>query len=174
MTQKLLPLPVGERSPQGSGVRFWQQYGFRATVDSAMLVLALLLAAAGAWLGLNQAPLKVGLDGSGYHLGTTTLAAGDSASYNGDVAIVIRREDGQVRAAAAGRLAGQSMQGLCILVNGAGTEECIFVVDRRSFHARDRLSGDAWQRTYDDGVRVNIRLADPGHPVPVPVPVGHQ
>ena len=174
MNQKLLPLPLGERSPQGSSIRSWQQYGFRARVDSVLMVVALLLASAGAWLGLNQAPLQVRLDGAGYHLGATTLSAVDATTYNGDVAVVIRREDGQVRAAAAGRLAGRPMQGLCILVEGVGTEECIFVVDRRSFHARDRLLGAAWQRTYDDGVRVDIRLTDPRHPVPVPVPIGHQ
>ena len=173
MNRKLLPLPIGETAPQGSAVRFWQQYGFRNRIDTLLLVIGLALAATGAWLGLHQDPLRVGVDGRGYHLGETTLVAVDPAHYGGDVAVAIRREDGQVRAAAAGKLGGKRMEGICILVIDSATEQCIFVVDGRSFHAQDRLRGGTWQRTYDDGVRVDIRVTDPRDPTPVPVPVGH-
>lgn len=172
MKHKLLPLPVGERAPQGSSIRFWHQYAFRARLDSLALWMGVALAAVGAWLGTHPVPLRVGVDGSGYHIGRTTLLPADPATYNGDVAVVMRREDGQVRAAAAGKLAGKRMQGLCVMVNGSDTEQCIFVVDGHSFHAQDRLRGGAWQRTYDDGVRVDIRVADPRNPPPVPLPVG--
>jgi hypothetical protein len=89
------------------------------------------------------------------------------------MAVVIRREDGQTRAAAAGKMAGREVQGLCILVTGTGTEHCIFVVDRRSFDAEDRFRNGIWHRTYGDGARVDIRAVDPRNPAPVPIPIGH-
>ncbi|MFN2464568.1 MAG: hypothetical protein ABR573_11795 [Candidatus Dormibacteria bacterium] len=172
MKHKLLPLPLGERAPRGSDVNFWQQYTFRTRLESLMILTGLLLGGLGAWLGLHQAPLRVGLDHAGYHLGETTLTPLDPAHFGGDVAIALHQEDGQVRAAAAGRLSGAPMQGLCVMVTGSDTEQCIFVVGDRSFHATDRLRAGSWERLYDDGTRVRIKVADPRHPVPVPVPIG--
>lgn len=172
MTQKLLPLPVGERSPQGSDVRFWQQYGFRTGLDRSALGLGLVLAAIGAWLGLNPAPVEVSVDRAAYHVGSTKLPAGQPGSYGGDAAVAMRESDGQLRAAAAGKLAGVPMQGLCVYVLGTDIEQCIFVVGDASFHAEDHLQGDHWRRRYDDGHEVQIRLNDPAHPTPVPIPIG--
>jgi hypothetical protein len=174
MRPKVLPLPVGAHAPLGSAVRFWQQHGFRDRVDSAALIAGVALAAAGAWLGAHPAALRVAVDGGGYHLGSITLASMGAERYDGEMAIVIRRADGQVRAGAAGKIHGLEMNGLCVVAPGASTERCVFVVGRRKLQAMDRLIGGTWERTYDDGTRVQIQLADPGHPVPVPVPVGEQ
>ncbi|GAC1328972.1 MAG: hypothetical protein NVSMB17_04890 [Candidatus Dormibacteria bacterium] len=173
MTHKLLPLPLGGHAPRGSSVRFWHQYKFRYRLESLALLCGLALAAAGAWMGLHPEPIRVRVDVRGYHVGKTVIAAVDGARYNGDVAIAIRREDGQVRAAAAGLLAGREMQGLCVMASGAGAEECIFIVDRRSFQAHDSLGHSGWNRRYDDGTEVEIELADLANPVPVPLPLGH-
>jgi hypothetical protein len=163
---------VGGDAPRGSSVRFWQQYAFRARLDTAAMVLGLLCALAGAWLGVNRSPLAVAVDNSGYHVGTTVLPPVTAGKYSGDAAVVLRHDDGQLRAAAAGRLGGAQMQGLCVYVIGSDVEQCIFVVGKRSFHAEDRVRGDAWRRRYDDGRTVDIRLADPAHPTPVPLPLG--
>ncbi|MGI8610530.1 MAG: hypothetical protein ACR2MY_15120 [Candidatus Dormibacteria bacterium] len=174
MKHKLLPLPVGEQAPQGSAVRFWQQYSFRVRADGATLALGLLLGAAGAWLGLHPAPVRVGVDAAGYHLGVTVLTPGAAGSYSGDTAVVIKRRESQVRAAAAGALGRRRMQGICIYVAGSDSEQCIFVVGNTTFHARDQLVGGAWLRRYDNGRTTELKLADPTHPTPVPIPVGWQ
>lgn len=132
------------------------------------------LALLGAWLGLHPAKLSVSVDHAGYHLGGTVLSPTHPGTYGGDAAVAVRAVDGQLRAAAAGKLAGAPMQGLCIYVLGTDTEQCIFVVGKKSFHAEDRLHGDHWQRRYDDGRQVQIGLKDPAHPLPVPIPVAWQ
>jgi hypothetical protein len=141
-------------------------------MERGALATGLLLAVAGAWLGLNPRPLLVSADQGAYRVGSTVLRAGPAGTYGGDTAVAIKQADGQLRAAAAGRLSGAPMQGLCVYVLGTDTEQCIFVVGKASFHAEDHLLGDHWVRRYDDGQTLEIRLADPAHPVPVPIPVG--
>jgi hypothetical protein len=165
-------LPIGETAPRGSAVHFWQQYAFGARADLAFVLIGLGLAAAGAWLGLHPAPVTIGTDRVGYHLGTVVLSEVAPGVYGGDSAVVIREEDGQVRAAAAGKMRGEPMQGFCVHVAGTESEHCIFVVGRQSFHAVDRLDRGVWHRRYDNGRTVDIRLADSRHPTPVPIPVG--
>jgi hypothetical protein len=172
VNRNLLPLPVGGDAPRGSSVRFWQQYSLRARLDSAAMILGLLLALGGAWLGINPAPVPVSVDRAGYHVGGTLLPPVSPGAYGGDAAVVIRAADGQLHAAAAGRFRGAPMQGLCVFVVGSDVEQCIFVVGTRSFHAEDHVRGLAWHRRYDDGRVVDIRLGDPTHPTPVPLPVG--
>ena len=172
MRHKLLPLPVGEAAPTGSRVRAWQQHSFRTRMDSTTLVLGLLLAATGAWLGLHPSPVTVGVDRSGYRLGDVVLSPVGAGRFSGDTAVVIEDSGGQVRAAAAGRLGLRPMQGICAYVVGADNEQCLFVVGADRFRARDEIHGGAWHRRYDDGRTVEMRLADPKHPTPVPIPVG--
>ncbi|MDQ6747203.1 MAG: hypothetical protein M3010_03735 [Candidatus Dormibacteraeota bacterium] len=172
MRRKLLPLPIGGEAPQGSSVRFWQQYTFRARLDRAAMLLGVLLAVGGAWLGAHPAPVAVSIDRAGYHLGGIVLPPVATGRYSGDAAVAVRQDDGQLRASAAGKLRGVPMQGLCIYVVGSDTEQCIFVVGKHSFHAEDRAVGPRWHRRYDDGRTVDIRLGDAAHPTPVPLPVG--
>ena len=172
MKHKLLPLPVGEDAPVGSRVRTWHQHSFRTRLDSVILLLGLLLAASGAWLGLHPSPVTVGVDRSGYRLGGVVLARVAAGTYSGDTAVVIRSTDGQVRAAAAGRLGLHSMEGVCEYVVGAGNEKCMFVVGTVRFQARDDIQGGGWHRRYDDGRTVDVTLTDPTHPTPVPIPIG--
>ena len=172
MTHKLLPLPVGGGAPKGSRVRRWDQYSFRARMDGATRALGLVLAGAGALVGLNPAPVVVLVDHSGYHLGAITLVAAGPDRFNGDSAIVIRRSASIVQASGAGQLGGQHMQGLCTYSLGSRREDCAFVVGSVRFQAVDQAGPGGWRRRYDDGRTVEIRLADPAHPTPVPVPVG--
>jgi hypothetical protein len=172
LNRKLLPLPVGGDAPRGSAVRFWQQYSFRARLDSAAMLLGLALAVGGAWLGINPRPVSVSVDRVGYHVGSTLLPAVSPGTYGGDAAVVIRAADGQLHAAAAGKLRGAQMQGLCVYVVGSDVEQCIFVVGKQNFHAEDRVTGRAWHRRYDNGRVVDIQLGDPAHPTPVPLPIG--
>lgn len=174
MKHKLLPLPIGEPAPRGSSIRFWQQYRFRFQLDSATLVAGLLLAVAGAWIGLHPSPVVVGVDDAGYHLDGTVLKRVGAESFNGGTAIVFQNSGGELRAAAAGRLGQRDMQGVCSYFAGAATEECVFVVGGFRFRAHDKIAAGAWQRRYEDGRTIELKLADPRRPIPVPVPVGWQ
>ena len=172
MKNKLLPLPIGEEAPRGSEVRSWHQHSFRTRVDSAVLLLGLLLAAAGAWLGLHPSLVSVGVDRTGYRLGGVVLAPVAAGIYSGDTAVVIYGSDREVRAAAAGRLGIRPMQGVCVYAVGANSEQCQFVVGTERFHARDEIHGGTWHRRYDNGRTVDLWLADRTHPTPVPIPIG--
>jgi hypothetical protein len=172
LTPKLLPLPVGARAPQGSTIRFWHQYGFRAHTDTVLLLAGLALAGAGAWIGTRQAPITVGVDRAGYHLGATVLSAVGGGRYLGESAVVIKGTPGQVRAAAAGKLGQLDMQGTCVLVIQSRSEQCAFVVGTKHFRSVDLLRGATWERRYDNGLTVEVNLADPAHPTPVPIPLG--
>jgi hypothetical protein len=55
-------------------------------------------------------------------------------------------------------------------------DECIFHVAEGTLTSVDVLdpaSGDAWQRTYGDGVRVSIAVSTAGTAIPVPFPMSH-
>lgn len=173
MSRKLLPLPLGDHAPRGSAVRFWHQYRFRHRLESLATVGGLVLAAAGAGLGLPSERLAVHVDSSGYHLGGTLLARVAEGRYAGNLALATRREGSHTFGAAAGVLAGKPLQGRCVVLPGSNAEDCEFVLDRRHFLAHDVRGRRGWQRRYDDGTKVDIDLGDPANPVPVPVPLGH-
>jgi len=172
MTSKLLPVPLGDFAPQGSTVRWWHQYAFRRGLDNVMYGAGLLLAIAGAWLGLTRSPVAVSVDRAGYHVGGAVMTTVAPGVFAGDAAVVIHRDGDVVRAGASGKYGADALQGVCIMVVGSGREECIFVVGHESITADDRLRGGAWHRRYMDGVTVEIRVPNPGNPTPVPLPVG--
>lgn len=170
MTPKGLPLPLGGSAPAGARVAFWRQPAFRVAVTRAIFVAGLLLAVAGAYLGLQRAPVTAGIDAAGYHVDGTTLAPSGPDTYTGDAALAIRRDGSTVRAAADGRLHGETMRGVCTMT--AGAERCDIIVGGRTWRADDTLTSWGWRRHYQGGPDVDIRLADARNPVPVPFPIG--
>ena len=171
MKRKVLPIPVGAEAPQGSTIRRWQQHPFRTRLEYGVTILGLCLEAAGAWLGTHSAPLEVGVDGSGYHAGSTVLKAAGPGVYTGDSAVIVRSIDSRVLAVAVGRIGVESMQGRCTYVISANAEDCDFAVGKDHFHAHDTLSGGSWQRRYDNGRTLELKLVDPSRPSPVPIPL---
>ena len=172
MSDQRLPLPIGSPHP----VRRWRRAWSARLASSGRGALALVgvaAAGAGAYLGAVPASITVGLDSSGYHVGSTTYAPRGAGVYAGPGGAVVLTHEagGRTRAGASTHLDGARMLGACALAADAATERCTFQLGGRSVGATDRMAGGGWDRTYDDGARTRIQL-EAGRPVPVPFALG--
>jgi hypothetical protein len=169
-TQRL-PLPIGSPNAVRAPGRTWR--GGAAVSGRAMLgLLGVLAAGAGAYLGSTPPPVTVSVDAAAYHLGTVSFPARGAGVYAGPHGAVVIIDSGSVtRSSASTRLNGVSMLGSCTIDHRAAVESCRFTLDGRAVAAEDRLDAGGWQRSYEDGRTVRIRLAG-GRPVPVPFALG--
>jgi hypothetical protein len=171
VSDQRLPLPIGSPHP----VRRWRRAWNARLATRGRTALALVGVAAagtGAYLGAVPQSVAVGLDSTGYHVGSTTYAARGGGVYAGPAgAVVIDDAGGTTRAGASTHLDGAMMLGACMLPPGAATERCAFQLGGRALASTDRLSDGGWDRRYDDGPTVRIPL-DGGRPLPVPFALG--
>lgn len=165
-----LPIPVAVDRHDRRPARPWHHRWVRSIWPAALGTAGVALAAAGITLLLVPRPLTVGLDASGYRIGSHRLAAGPAGTYtSAEADLVIVRHGPVTTAAASSRLGGQPIQGRCDL-QGTG-EFCTFRVGARAFTAEDVPTTSGWHRRYSDGQELDIHTSGPG-PIPVPFPIG--
>lgn len=171
MSEQRLPLPVGSPHPVRRWRRTWSARA-RSTRRAWLALAGIASAGLGAYLGAAPTPVTVGLDGGGYHVGSTTFAPQGGGRYSGQAGAVVitAGAGGETRAGASTHLDGVPMTGLCVEAS-AGSERCRFQLGGRRLAATDRLTGSGWDRRYDDGPAARIPL-EGGRPVPVPFALG--
>lgn len=166
MDLQRLPLPVGSPHPIRRPARAIRSRLRLGGTTTALLGLA--AAAAGGLLGAAPATVTVGMDAGAYRVGDVVLPSLGGGVYSGPQGAVVVRSPA---AAASTRLHGVTALGSCRLAADARTERCTFMLGGRRLTAVDRLSGDGWDRRYDDGASTRIALGG-GRPIPVPIPLG--
>jgi hypothetical protein len=152
--------------------RTWRALGGRRTRRIAVgagVVVALGCAAGGVALSLAPGDVDVSMTAATYRVGGATLHAGADGVYVGDGALVLSRAGGNLRAGSSATVNGQLWTGVCSVGGEGMTETCRLEQGTQAVTAQDVWSGGRWQRTYNDGQRVEIAAS---RGVPVPFPVG--
>ena len=178
-----LPIPLGGMAP----VRVRRprlRRALRLRLSTIALAFGVLCGATGLAMLLAPQTVAVSLSGDRFQVGGMSLRevnqpAGDQLRrFEGDASYVLaERGHGTAIAAAAWTSAGAPSQGVCTLRPQGRllVEECSFVMGVRhltSVDVLDPAKGSAWQRTYSDGARVTIAVAQNGAAAPIPFPVG--
>jgi len=139
----------------------------RASALAAGVVLALGCATAGVVLSI--APGEVAMTATTYRIGDATLHAVGSGVYSGSGTLVLGHSGPDLTAGGSAVVDGARWVGFCEVAAGGSLETCRLQSGTRTLTARDAWSAGTWQRTYNDGQRVEIAAA---RGVPVPFPVG--
>jgi len=141
----------------------------RATALAAGAVLALGCATAGVVLSIAPAEVAVTLTATSYRIGDAVLHAVGSGVYSGSGTLVLSRSGPDLTAGGSAVVDGARWVDFCQVAASGAAETCRLQSGTRTLIARDVWSRGGWERTYSDGVRVEIAAA---RGVPVPFPVG--
>ena len=152
--------------------RVWRSRRARRVRTSAIaagVVLALGCATAGAVLSILPAEVSVAMTASTYRIGDATLRAVAPGVYSGAGTLVLGHRGPDLTAGGSAVVDGAGWAAVCEVGASGADETCRLQSGTRTLSAHDVWSAGAWQRTYSDGVRVEISAA---RGVPVPFPVG--
>jgi hypothetical protein len=179
-----LPVPLGDGAPVRV-LRRRRRRLLRTHGEDVATLVGCLAAVVGALLLLTPAPVAAYVGGDLVHVGAMTLApVGPSIAhgvqlYGGHASFVLSEPgDGTARAAAVWLEGDVVHTGTCTLRAEPArlVDECTFDIgsgELTSVDSFDLHAGSTWQRTYDDGRRVDIVVPPDGAAVPVPFPIGH-
>ena len=132
-------------------------------------MLALGCATAGVALSILPTGVPVAMTASSYRIGDATLHAVAPGVYSGAGTLVLGHNGPELTAGGSAIVNGVRWVAVCEVVASGADETCRLQSGTRMLTARDVWSSSSWQRTYSDGVRVEIAAA---RGVPVPFPVG--
>jgi hypothetical protein len=141
----------------------------RTSTLAAGVVLALGCATTGVVLSILPAGVSVTLTATTYRIGDATLHAVAPGVYSGSGTLVLGHSGSDLTAGGSAIVNGVRWVAVCEVVASGADETCRLQSGTRTLTARDVWSASSWQRTYSDGVRVEIAAA---RGVPVPFPVG--
>jgi hypothetical protein len=183
LTQNL-PVPLGGVAPVRV-VRRRRRRVLRRCAPAVASAVGLAAACAGGVMVVAPHTYAATLVGHQVEIGGMALLevgplpGGQGVLYSGAASFVLSRHaDGSARAAASWTSHGSTSSGVCHVIAPGRTliDECTFHVAEGTLTSVDVLdpaSGDVWQRTYGDGVRVSIAVSTAGMAIPVPFPMGH-
>lgn len=167
-------VPLGPVDRRRAARRHWLRRARsprRRLVDATLLLglLGLLLGLGGVWLATRPPRVEVSVTPRAYRVGGTTLPARGGGVYQGGAGVIVLHDaGGRLDGAASATTAGAPMTAHC--EGAAASERCTFQIGPRTLHAVDTWQAGAWTRTYGNGKRVQLTVAQ-GRPVPVPVPI---
>jgi hypothetical protein len=136
---------------------------------AAGAVLALGCAAAGVALSILPAGVSVVMTANTYRIGDSTLHAVAPGVYSGAGSLVLSHSGPDITAGGSAVVDGARWVAFCELAADGAAETCRLQSGTRTLTAHDVWSKGGWERTYSDGVRVEIAAS---RGVPVPFPVG--
>ncbi|MHB8509210.1 MAG: hypothetical protein ACYDGR_11270 [Candidatus Dormibacteria bacterium] len=166
-----LPVMLGRKRMNPGERKVWTPRSAAARWHEWATLAGLALAAGGAFLGLQPAPVPVGLDASGYRIGDSLMTPAGPGLYAGGGAVAISHSGGKLHAAGSTTTNGVKTIGICTMDDLGLTESCTFTAGGTSFSATDRKAEQSWIRRYSDGKGATIQLVS-GASVPVPFAVG--
>jgi len=152
--------------------RVWRSRRVRRARTSALaagVVLALGCATVGVVLSIVPTGVSVVMTATTYRIGDATLHAVAPGVYSGAGTLVLGHSGPDLTAGGSAVVHGARWVAFCDVAAGGAVETCRLTSETRILTARDVWSAGAWQRTYSDGLRVEIAAA---RGVPVPFPVG--
>jgi hypothetical protein len=163
----LIDMGAGEHS-----TRAWRSRRLHRARVSALatgVVLALGCATVGVVLSILPTGVSVVMTATTYRIGDATLHAVAPGVYSGAGSLVLSHRGPDLTAGGSAVVDGVRWVAVCEVVASGADETCRLQSGTRTLTARDVWSASSWQRTYSDGVRVEIAAA---RGVPVPFPVG--
>jgi hypothetical protein len=131
----------------------------RATALAAWAVLALGCATAGVVLSITPPDVAVTLTATTYRIGDATLHAVAPGVYSGSGTLVLGHRGPDLTAGGSAVVDGARWVAVCEVAAGGAAESCHLQSGTRILTARDVWSAGTWQRTYNDGQRVEIAAA---------------
>jgi hypothetical protein len=152
--------------------RVWRSRRVRRARTSAVaagVVLGLGCATAGVVLSILPSGVSVVMTATTYRIGDATLRAVAPGVYSGSGTLVLSHSGPDVIAGGSAVVDGVPWAAFCEVAAGGAAETCRLQSGTLTLSAHDVWSAGTWQRTYSDGVRVEIAAA---RDVPVPFPVG--
>lgn len=162
-------LGPGGRPGVGHRLERRRRWG-RLAARGLMALMAVGTGVAGVVLTLAPARVLVRMTASEYQVGDASLRLVAAGEYQGDGALVVRRQsDGTLLAVGDAIHAGVHVSGECLEDADHRAERCVLDVGGQGLGALDTWTSGGWRRRYDDGLVVDITEASPA---PVPFLVG--
>jgi hypothetical protein len=141
----------------------------RARISALTAAVALGCATAGLVLSILPVGVSVTITATTYRIGHATLRAVAPGVYSGAGTLVLGHGGPDLTAGGSAVVDGARWVAVCEVAADGAAETCRLQSGTRTLIARDVWSHGGWERTYSDGVRVEIGAA---RGVPVPFPVG--
>jgi hypothetical protein len=152
--------------------RVWRSRRVRRARTSALaagVVLALGCPTTGVVLSILPTGVSVVMTATTYRIGDATLHAVAPGVYSGAGTLVLGHNGPDLTAGGSAVVDGARWVGFCEVAADGAAETCRLQSGMRTLTAHDVWSKGGWERTYSDGLRVEIAAS---RGVPVPFPVG--